>query len=24
MGPREHAELDPETQAALTVWGDIR
>ncbi|MES1186186.1 MAG: sulfatase-like hydrolase/transferase [Myxococcales bacterium] len=24
MGPREHAELDAETQAALTVWGDVR
>jgi len=24
LGPRERAELDPETQAALTVWGDLR
>jgi hypothetical protein len=24
VGPRERAELDPETQAALTVWGDLR
>jgi len=23
-GPRERAELDPETLAALTVWGDLR
>lgn len=24
LGPRERAQLDPETQAALTVWGDLR
>lgn len=24
LGPRQRAELDPETQAALTVWGDMR
>jgi hypothetical protein len=24
LGPRERAELDPETLAALTVWGDLR
>jgi hypothetical protein len=24
LGPRERAELDPETTAALTVWGDVR
>lgn len=24
LGPRKRAELDPETQAALTVWGDLR
>jgi hypothetical protein len=24
LGPRERAELDPETLAALTVWGDVR
>jgi hypothetical protein len=24
LGPRERAELDPETTAALTVWGDLR
>ncbi len=24
LGPRQRAELDPETIAALTVWGDIR
>ncbi|HYP86583.1 MAG TPA: sulfatase-like hydrolase/transferase [Polyangiaceae bacterium] len=24
LGPRERAELDPETIAALTVWGDVR
>jgi hypothetical protein len=24
FGPRERAELDAETQAALTVWGDLR
>jgi Sulfatase len=24
LGPRQRAELDPETQAALTVWGDLR
>jgi hypothetical protein len=24
LGPRQRAELDPETLAALTVWGDIR
>jgi hypothetical protein len=24
LGPRERAELDPETTAALTVWGDSR
>jgi hypothetical protein len=24
LGQRERAELDPETQAALTVWGDLR
>lgn len=24
LGPRERAELDPETIAALTVWGDLR
>jgi membrane-anchored protein YejM (alkaline phosphatase superfamily) len=24
LGPLQRAELDPETQAALTVWGDVR
>jgi hypothetical protein len=24
LGPRERVELDPETTAALTVWGDLR
>jgi hypothetical protein len=24
LGPRERAEPDPETIAALTVWGDVR
>ena len=24
LGPRQRAELDPETLAALTVWGDVR
>lgn len=24
LGPRQRAELDPETIAALTVWGDVR
>jgi hypothetical protein len=24
LGPSQRAELDPETQAALTVWGDLR
>ena len=24
LGPRQHAELDAETLAALTVWGDVR
>jgi hypothetical protein len=24
LGPRERAELDPQTTAALTVWGDLR
>jgi hypothetical protein len=24
LGPRERAEPDPDTLAALTVWGDVR